>query len=84
MDIIMLKNCDNQLNLISFEIKCTDTKKHKILTRNTKQHTVDQIKNKPQDIWINTSNGNRVLCIAGYRTTQEFDSQEHATNQSHD
>jgi len=33
---------------------------------------IDQIKNKPQDLLVNTSSGNRVLFIAGYRPAQEF------------
>jgi len=33
---------------------------------------------------VNTSSGNRVLYTAGYSSAQEFDSQEHETNQSHD
>jgi len=33
---------------------------------------------------VNTSSGNRVLYIAGYRPAQKFDSQEHDTNQSRD
>jgi len=45
---------------------------------------IDQIKNKPQDLLVNTGSGNRVLYIVGYRPAQEFDSQEHDTNQSHD
>jgi len=38
----MLKNCDDHFNLVSSEIKCTATKKHKILTGNTKPHRSNQ------------------------------------------
>jgi len=62
--------CDNQLNLVSSEIEPLNH--------------IDQIKNKPQDVLVNTSSGNGVLYIAGYRPGQEFDSQERGTNQSHD
>jgi len=47
--------------MVSSEIKCPAAKNHK-----------DQIKNKPQDLFGNTSSGNRALCIAGYRPAQKF------------
>ena len=53
------------------------------LSLETRNH-IDQIKNKPQDLLVNTSSGNRVLYFLGYRITQEFDSQEDDTNQSYD
>jgi len=45
---------------------------------------IDRTKNKTQDLLLNTSSGNRVMHIAGYRPAQEFDSKEHDTNQSHE
>jgi len=46
----MLKNCDNQFKFGQFRsIKCTATNNHHI----------DQIKNKPQDLLVNTSSATR-------------------------
>jgi len=70
IDIIMLKNCDNQFKLISSEIEPLNH--------------IDQFKNKPLDLLVNSSNANHILYIAGYRPGQEFDSHEHDTYQSHD
>jgi len=46
----MLKTCDNQFKFGQFlSIKCTATNNHHI----------DQIKNKPQDLLVNTSSATR-------------------------
>jgi len=50
-------------NLVSSEIKCTTA----ITTRFSLEplNHIDQSKNKPQDLLVNTSNPNRVLYIVG-------------------
>ena len=58
-------------NLVSSEIQCTVTKNHKIFIRTTKPHKSNK---KTQDLLLNSSSGNRVLFIAGYRPAQEFES----------
>jgi len=67
----MLKNWDNQIELGQFR-------------KNFTANYTDQIKNKPQDLLVNTSSGNCVVYIAGCGPSQEFDSQKHDADQPHD